>query len=349
LHARLTAALVGAAAVVAVGAPTALARLETPAGYPLVPPASEAPALRWTTELPVVPANAPVQPAGVAPVPAPASLAVNAAGAQSFDTTVALAHAANLCAWGPRVEGSLAERKAFDYLGTYLRAYGYATRTQRVVLPGGKSSLDLIVEKPGRTTDVIVYGAHVDSKNPAPGANDNGSGTAALLELARTLRNANTAATVRFVFFGAEEMADRNGDHHHYGSRQYVYYLNKDARARIHGMVSVDMIAVGPTWAVRSMRKGPQTMVAHLTRHASRHRYAIAFLLDPSRYGYSDHEPFELAGIPAAWVEHRTDPNYHTAADVPAKLDRRLMQVSGDYLSWYLTEQTEAELAALRP
>jgi Zn-dependent M28 family amino/carboxypeptidase len=57
----------------------------------------------------------------------------------------------------------------------------------------------------GRTDRVVVSGAHLDSVIEGPGINDNGSGSAALIELAQSLRNAKTKNKIRFVWFSAEE------------------------------------------------------------------------------------------------------------------------------------------------
>ncbi len=73
-----------------------------------------------------------------------------------------------------------------------------------------------------KSESVIVIGAHIDTVAVSPGGNDNASGVAVVLELARDLRDADIVATVQFVVFGAEEMTDSNADHHHYGSRQFV-------------------------------------------------------------------------------------------------------------------------------
>jgi aminopeptidase YwaD len=247
------------------------------------------------------------------------------------------------------VEGSAAEHRAFDYISSQLRASGYRVTLKYVKLPRGKSTHNLIAEKKGRSSRVIVLGAHVDTKYPAPGANDNGSGVATLIELARVLKNADTQPTVRFVFFGGEEMSDKNSNHHHYGSRAYVRSLSKTQRRRISGMVSVDMVGYGSVFNVRSMRVGPRTVVKSLQRSAARQRIRMPFLADKGRYGWSDHEPFERASIPAAWLEWRNDTTCHTRRDAPGHINPARLATSGTFISNWVGQMSAPGLRYLRP
>jgi Zn-dependent M28 family amino/carboxypeptidase len=273
----------------------------------------------------------------------------SAAAPLPFSDANAAAHIRVLCSRGPRVEGSRAEHKAFDYIADQLRGYGYAVTVQNVKLPKGKSTHNVIVTKPGGADKVIVLGAHVDTKYPAPGANDNGSGVATLLELARDLRKADTEATVKFAFFGAEEMSDSNGNHHHYGSRAYVKSLSAAQRKAVAGMVSVDMVGYGKTFNVRSMKVAPQTVVKSLQAEGASIGQALPFLKDPGRYGWSDHEAFERAGIPAAWLEWRNDTACHTKRDTPGRIQASRLSASGKLVQTWLSSMSAAQLTALRP
>jgi Zn-dependent M28 family amino/carboxypeptidase len=172
---------------------------------------------------------------------------------------------------------------------------------------------------------------------------------ATLIELARDLKNADTQPTVRFVFFGGEEMSDKNPDHHHYGSRAYVRSLSWTQRRKIAGMVSVDMVGYGSVFNVRSMKVGPLTVVKSLQRSASRQKIKMPFLADKGRYGWSDHEPFERKAIPTAWLEWRNDPTCHTSKDKPSHVNPSRVATSGTFVSKWLTQMSAAELGALRP
>jgi Zn-dependent M28 family amino/carboxypeptidase len=111
--------------------------------------------------------------------------------------------------------GQIGERHLWRY-PALLAAADYLERSFRELgdQPGdepftsaGRTVRNLIVERPGRRTPerILVIGAHYDSVRGSPGANDNGSGVAALLELARLLAGADLAMTLRFVAFVNEE------------------------------------------------------------------------------------------------------------------------------------------------
>jgi Zn-dependent M28 family amino/carboxypeptidase len=110
--------------------------------------------------------------------------------------------------------GTIGERNVFRYnalqeAGQYLEATlkgeGYPVSSQYVV--EGKTVRNVIAELPGgaRGTEMIVIGAHYDTVFDCPGADDNTSGTAALLELAHLLGTTHPARTIRFVAFVNEE------------------------------------------------------------------------------------------------------------------------------------------------
>ncbi len=102
-----------------------------------------------------------------------------------------------------RPEGLAAAR---DYIETTWRAQGYEVGAQEYEA-GGVVCANLEVSRTGagRAGEIIVVGAHYDSVRGCPGANDNGSGVAALLEIARRFAALTPALTVRFVAFVNEE------------------------------------------------------------------------------------------------------------------------------------------------
>lgn len=274
--------------------------------------------------------------------------APGAAMAAAFDPVAARAHATALAALGPRREGTAAERAAADYVAARLAEYGYAVAVTPVALPDGSSSRNVVAVKPGASPRRIVVGAHIDTKAGSPGANDNASGVGVVLELARALRDVPTQPTVVFAFFGAEEMWDTNPDSHHYGSRAYVRALTRAQRRAISGMVSVDMVGYGDSFVVRTMRRHPMTLATRLRARAAATGVRLRYLRDPSRVGWSDHEPFGRVGVPSAWVQWRDDPLYHTPGDTAPHLQDTHLAATGDLLAGYLTSMTARQLRALR-
>lgn len=265
-----------------------------------------------------------------------------------FDVNRAMGHVSAIAGLGARPAGGSAERQACDYVAAQLRGWGYTVTTQDVALPDGKHSRNVIAEHVGTRPEVIVLGAHIDSKYPSPGANDNASGVAVTLELARLLAQSTTTPTVRFIAFGAEEIAGDTADDHHFGSRQYVAGLSSAGNAAISGMVSVDMVGYGSTFTVRSLGTGPQSVVTALRTRAWFVGQPLPYLKDFGTYGWSDHEGFERAGIPAAWLEWRDDPVYHTTRDTASHVQASRVRATGRLLRGWVLGMDGAKLDALR-
>jgi hypothetical protein len=99
---------------------------------------------------------------------------------------------------------------AANYLERGLTEAGYKVERNEFVVAtpnGPRSTSNLIAELKGNTRpeEIVIVGAHYDSREGTPGADDNASGTAAALSLARTFANATPGRTLRFVFFTNEE------------------------------------------------------------------------------------------------------------------------------------------------
>ncbi|KAF2755599.1 peptidase M28 [Pseudovirgaria hyperparasitica] len=94
----------------------------------------------------------------------------------------------------------------------------------------------LATTKCGNKDSVLMFGAHTDSVPPGPGINDDGSGTVALIEVAKQLAAYQTTNAIRFGFWSAEEVGL-------VGSTYYVEHLSADALAQIRAYLNFDMIA----------------------------------------------------------------------------------------------------------
>jgi Zn-dependent M28 family amino/carboxypeptidase len=169
-----------------------------------------------------------------------------------------------------------------------------------------------------------------------------------LEQIAQLLSESDPYATIEFVFFGAEERIDGDPDHHHYGSRARVAAMSTQERTDTAGMISVDMIGYGPAFHVRTMKRGPQTLSAELLSYATDRGIACTFRIDPGATGWSDHEAYELAGIPAAWVEWRDDPTYHTVGDTASHVRVDKVDTAGELVWGYVTGLDQARVEKLR-
>ncbi len=147
---------------------------------------------------------------------------------------------------------------------------------------------------------LVVVGAHLDSVQRGPGINDNGSGSAVILEIAEQLKNLRPSNRLRFVWWGAEELGLL-------GSRHYVGRLSPAAR-RAHALyLNFDM--VGSPNFVRFVYDGDSSrtrssLELHPASAAIERVFARYFdsrglaYRETSLGGSSDHAPFAQAGIP---------------------------------------------------
>ena len=111
-----------------------------------------------------------------------------------------------------------------------------STAYVRVLPPETRTDVNVIAELPGKNDDnVVMAGAHLDSVTAGPGINDNGSGSAALLETALMMAKLKPENTVRFAWWGAEEDGL-------IGSTAYVDELSQAERDRIALYMNYDMV-----------------------------------------------------------------------------------------------------------
>lgn len=221
---------------------------------------------------------------------------------------------------GPRPSGSQAEQRALKTVARRCEEMGLAVAWQLdiALLPVSGSTANLVVTLPGGVGSRIELGAHVDSKRCAggcPGANDNASGVAVLLECARLLRELPPPAPVSIVFFGGEEMVDSVFDHHHYGSRARLRELGPTGPQQIQAMLSVDMVGCGQPTLLETMtaRRAERELCRALVQAGEAIGWPVK--LGPVGRAHSDHEAYARAGFPAVWVHTPEDAAYHTPED----------------------------------
>jgi len=133
-------------------------------------------------------------------------------------------------------EGSL--ERTVDYIESAFASYGYSVQRQTYACYG-KNVSNLIVEKKGEDEGTVVIGAHYDTVPGTPGADDNGSAVAGLLELARLHQNIPSRKTLLFVAFANEEPPCFGFPN--MGSMVYAKSLKEQGRP-VEVMVSLEMI-----------------------------------------------------------------------------------------------------------
>lgn len=217
-----------------------------------------------------------------------------------------------LLANGPREAGGEAERAAATFIQGQLETLGANQRTESVPLPGEALSMNIWSSFGDGPVSVLV-GAHYDSVHLSPGADDNGSGTIGLLELARRLNEMPiTGLTVTIVFFGAEEVTfGHPRDDHHFGSRLRAATMAERGNLP-DWMLSLDM--VGEQFPVAAVTlTGTDGSAAEIVVEAGE-----AVGLDVRRIDRgenSDHEAFAKLDVPSVFVWRPGNLDFHTDGD----------------------------------
>jgi carboxypeptidase Q len=177
---------------------------------------------------------------------------------------------------------------------------------------------DVIADLPGSSPEeVVLLGAHFDSWDPAQGADDNGSGVAAVLEAARILKSLNVKpkATIRFAFFSGEEQACL-------GSRAYVD-AHKEQMDHLWSALIMDNGGLAPTGFSLHGRDDLETPLKQ--RLADLSRIGAGEIVSGGDL-YSDDETFVVAGVPALSLEvvpSDYDNRHHTIIDTFDKIEPR--------------------------
>ena len=220
-----------------------------------------------------------------------------------------------LASKGPRPAGEPgAEAAAQRFVAAELEKLGYRVVLQRVDLPNGRSTRNVVGLSSGRPKVVIV--AHLDGVRGTPAANDNASGVAVLLELAASLRS---MPGVLVAATGGEERVV-TGSRVHLGSLRLVRGISPQARRGVRLAVALDMVGVGTRLHVRGIERQPNRSARLLLS-----RGGSTYLRDD---GDSDHAELTRNGLPAAWLEWRTDACWHESCDVARRVDARRLEAA---------------------
>lgn len=139
-----------------------------------------------------------------------------------------------------RRAGTDQELKTADYLKKQLESFGYKVEIQNFTYSRkgeNYNSQNIIATKKGDSNKEIIIGSHYDSVG-TNGVDDNGSGTVVNLETAKRFANKETPYTIKFVFFGAEEVGLK-------GSAEYANSMTEDEIANTLYMVNMDSMLAG--------------------------------------------------------------------------------------------------------
>jgi aminopeptidase YwaD len=250
---------------------------------------------------------------------------------------------------------NLAYQKAAEARGEHVGPiYGGPQHPESTPELEGNTWHNIIVEIPGRSRgrEVLIVGAHFDAVAGSPGADDNGTGTAALLEIARVLKGRELERTVRLVFFNLEEIGIR-------GAKEYAKSLMEKwdeehpEHEKLVGMISLEMLGYfsdepgsqrspipriegvfdPPTTGdfigmatVRAFSDFARALERGMRKAAPDLKIVVVDFppVAPPDFLRSDHAPFMMLGQPAVMITDTSEyrnPHYHRASDRVETLD----------------------------
>ncbi|GAB3198666.1 hypothetical protein GCM10027062_13440 [Nocardioides hungaricus] len=286
------------------------------------------------------PGSDPGRPTSTAAVPTTPTPTPDPEPPRRFEAARALATVRDLAGGiGPRLATGPALDEAAAYVARRLRREGYAVRRESFPVPAGDSwgvpvdagrSQNVVAEPPDfqPRKGYVLLGAHLDSIAVAPGAEDNASGVAVLLELARVLQG---ESQVVLVAFGGEEPVGEV-EMHHYGSKHRVAAMSPAERRGLTAMVSLDRVGVGDRVPVSSVPGTPARTAEGLAAAGRRAGVPVTLGLNTT----SDHESFADAGLPAARIGSTDYAAYHSADDLPRVVDPAQLSRIGRLLTAWL-------------
>jgi len=278
------------------------------------------------------------------PSASPAVVQSDALPAQSpggFDGQRAYAHVARLAEIGPHPPASDGIHRAQQYIRTTLEGYGCPVEDEDfgANTPIGRMAMkNLLVKIPGASQNIILLATHYDTVRMEGfvGADDSGSSTGVMLELARLLCQRKNAVSIWIAFFDGEEaqvvqggVAQWSETDSRYGSRELAAHMAATGElGRLKAMLLADLVGS------RNLRVKRESSSTRWLRDlvwsvAQRLGYADTFVSEEKEAIEDDHDSFLKRGVAAADVIDLEVPYWHTTADTLDKVSARSLGIVG--------------------
>lgn len=263
--------------------------------------------------------------------------------AAEFNGERALGDVKRAVAFGSRPAGSEASRHMQSWIVRELKAQGWEVVEDRFTAqtPVGEVAMcNLIAKKPGLTGHAVAVTGHTDTKRfpfRFVGANDGGSSTAVLLELARCLKDERFRNDIWLVFFDGEEaVRDWSETDSLYGSRHLAGKLAADGSlSRLLALINVDMVGDRDLRLLDEDSSTP-ALRRRLRDAAARLGYSRHLLTTPQAID-DDHIPFLQKGANAIdLIDFDYGPGnsyWHTAGDTADKLSAESLKIVGSLVA----------------
>ena len=227
---------------------------------------------------------------------------------------------------GARPAGSAMAHAASAYFADGLKQMGYSVHRQEYFLPDRSIAENVWADKGGTLKSHFIIAAHTDTVKGCPGANDDASGVAAALEIARKVAGSRLRTGVRFLAIGAEEALLDGFVKPGFGALQYVQGLGPEERSRISGVIWLDKIGAGPALQIRHVW-GSDPKTSGLLSLGAKH-LGLKITPRPVRR-WEPLIPFEDSGFSTAWVEWWRDPYLHEPKDTAERISLRKVMTAG--------------------
>lgn len=257
-------------------------------------------------------------------------MAADFSGASAFKYTQAAV------AFGPRPSGSAANRRLQAYIRAQLRMLKCEVTEDPFIgkTPKGDVPMTNIIAKfPGKSGHAIAITGHFDTKlfpgRKFVGADDGGSSTGLLLELARDLSGTSRIDDIYIVFFDGEEaVGDWTDADSLYGSRHLAYKWQADGtNARLKALILVDMIG-DKSLGILQEENSTASLRKLVWKTATDLGYK-AYFLDTGEQVEDDHMPFLKLGVPSLdLIDFDYEP-WHKDSDTMDKLSAKSLDIVG--------------------
>ena len=260
------------------------------------------------------------------------------------DTARWFADVTQLASWDRSSYGTTSLNSARDWIGTQLQGLGLAVTKPAFTMPasgGGNLSRQNVIGTWTGTAlpnEWIVVGGHYDSRNQTgssttntPGAEDNASGCAGVIEMARAVLAFKPRRSVLFMCYAGEEQGL-------YGSKGHVSALTASSDlAKVKSVIIMDMIGYSADNQLNADYESYSTYQSYLNRFgAAAAAYApnLNVVLSTNPFG-SDHMPYLQANketVLAIESDYDVYPHYHRSTDTPANMGANAQAMGGAIL-----------------
>src|ERR1700747_33136 len=254
-----------------------------------------------------------------------------------FDGTLAYNHVAKLVSFGPRPSGSQAISQTQDYITSQLSSFGCTVDTDAFSsdTPAGRLAMkNIVVKIPGERQGIILLGTHYDTKrlDNFVGADDGGSSTGLMLEMARRMCEMRPRYSIWIAFFDGEEAVRQQWQDpdNRYGSRQMAAKMAASGDLKkIRALILADLVG-GKNLQLEREQYSTVELVDLIWNTAKRLGYGAIFV-DQTMPVDDDHLSFLQRNVPSADIIDLVNSAgyWHTPQDTMDKVSAKSLGIVG--------------------